>query len=444
MTVYFAILIPIIITIFVYLFYKSSFVWWEVFVPVITVLIAIVIAKTSIDTLNVTFTEYWGSTIVAVYEEEPYNYWHSETCSRQVACGTDSKGNTQYCTEYYDCSHQDDVGPSWWAITNIGEKIDISEKLHDELVAQFGTAKKSIKSRKNYSSSDKCVGSKGTKFQNKRVGNVSHIYETKWNGTDHTRKAYSSRHKYTNKIKASDYTVFQYTKINEETAAELGLFEYPKFINGFTFPTILGVNVNKDTHEKFKRLNGKFGKSNQLRLWLLVFDNKPIQSGIMQEHYWVGGNKNELVVCIGKSGNSITWSHAFSWGLSTTLTADIKNKVLDLYTYRDSIIENSKIIPTAGLPIDSNIVKNMPVLPNPIKSNIIKIKSPTPILNNQTLDELYEYLNSNLYKFKRRSFSEFDYLTIELSTKQMWFIYILAFVVSIFTNIWVVRNDIEN
>lgn len=459
-TVYLALLIPLFVTIIFYLYKKHEFTWWEFFIPIASVLIAVVISKAIIDHSSVRFTEYWGSTVTAVFEKEPYNYWQTKTCSRKVPCGTDSNGNTEYCTEYYDCSHQVDVSPSWWAVTNIGESIGISEKLHDELVLQFKTKKTVVDSHRNHSSRDRCVGSRGTKFEGKRVGEISYVYKTMWNNSDDTRKSYTSRHTYVNKIKASDLTIFNISLVNETQVDSMGLFRYPehkkstwygKTTNGFEYPTILGGNVSKEIHEKYRRLNGKFGVSNQLRLWVLVFENKPMSIAQYQENYWMKGNKNELVICIGKKGNEILWSHAFSWAHSDILTVEVKNKVLELYTYKDSIVKRN--LPKV-LPIDKKIKenvlgeagKNLPdVLPIPKQfdgDTIIRIKSSYPVLTEETWNELYVYLNENLHRFKRRSFKEFDYLTVEPSKGAVIFIYIFALLISIGTNIWVINNDI--
>jgi hypothetical protein len=414
MIVYVSLLIPLIVTLFFYVFNKHKFAWWEFFVPLLSVLLAVVISKLIIDHTSVQFTEYWGSTVVAVYEEEPYNYWHHETCSEQYQCGTDSDGNPEYCTRYYDCSHQDDVGPSWWAETNLGEYLRLSEKEYEEISKQFKTKSNITETHKNYDPNDKAVGSKGTKFEGQKVGEVSYVYQYVWDGTDNTRKAYTSVHTYENRVKASDLSIFNIDIVSEELADSLGLFEYPEYNDSFfsssaglDYPTILGKTVSKETQEKFKRLNGKFGVSNQLRLWLLVFDNKPMSIAQYQKNYWVNGNKNELVVCIGTKGNEITWSQAFSWAHSADLTAAAQNKVLELYSYQDSI------------------------------------KSSTPVLNEQTWDDYYNYLNQNLNKFERRSFEEFSYITVEPSKGALIFIFVFAFVISIGVNLIVIYNDIN-
>ena len=461
-TVYLALLIPLIVTGIFYFFHRHKFVWWEFFIPIASVLIAVVISKVIIDHSAVKFTEYWGSTVTGVYEEEPYNYWHNETCSRQVACGTDSDGNTEYCTEYYDCSHQDDVGPSWWAKTNIGESFGITEKQYEELLRQFGTKRNVVDSHKNHDANDRCVGSTGTKFEGKRVGKISYVYETLWGGEDNKRKAYVSQHTYVNKIKASDLTIFNLKVVDEAQADSMGLFKYPPYegggwfgmTQGLEYPTILGGNVSKETQEKFKRLNGKYGPTNQVRLWILVFENKPMSITQYQQNYWVRGNMNELVVCIGKKGSEIQWADAFSWALSDELTVAVKNEVLNLYTYKDSTIKRTmpKVLPvTKDLQkkivgeVADKLPDNIVILPTkPLADTVVKIKSPRPVLNEKTWDDYYIYLNQNLSKFQRRSFDEFDYLSVEPSTGSIIFIYIFALVIAVGVNFWVISNDIDD
>ena len=460
-TIYLALLIPLIVTGVFFIFKRHGFVWWEFFIPFFATLFAVVISKVIIDHSSVQFTEYWGSTVVSVYEEEPYNYWHHETCSREYACGTDKDGNTTYCTEYYDCSHQDDVGPSWSAKTNIGETFNITEKEHDELVKRFKTNRVRIETHENHDPKDKCVSSNGTKFEGQRVGEYSYVYETRWGGSDETRKSYVSQHTYENRIKASDLSIFNISVVTDELADSLGLFKYPEhkggffqMTNGLEYPTILGGNVSKDIQEKFRNLNGKFGHSNQLRLWVLVFENKPMSITQFQENYWVKGNKNELVICVGKKGNEIQWVHSFSWSLSDVLTVDVKNEMLNLYTYKDSIVPSKtppvipltkdikdKVLGDMGkkLPDVVPLPKGVTPLPN---DSIIKVKSPYPVLTEQTWNDYYKYLDKNLSKFQRRSFAEFSYITVEPSTGAVIFVYILSLLISIGAGLWVSNNEI--
>lgn len=164
-----------------------------------------------------------------------------------------------------------------------------------------------------------------------------------------------------------------------------------------------------------------------MRLWILVFEDADQMTGVMQENYWVRGNMNELVLCIGKSGEEIQWAHAFSWATSNTLTVEARNAVLDLYTYRDTVIAGQKL----------------PVLEIGMDDQTKRVKSSsTPVLTTETWDDLYVWLNDNLHQFERRTFDEFEYVKIIPSKKAKIIIYILALIIAIGVNIWVTSNEI--
>jgi hypothetical protein len=454
MIIFGSLIVVIIVTLIFYILNPQKYKWWEFFIPLLSTLIVIIITKSIINYTSVSFTEYWGSYINYVVEEEPWNEWIHKTCEH---CTTDSDGNETCYT--YDCSYQENHGPEWIGETNLGETISITEKQHDKLVKQFNTKQQIIKTRRNHASRDKAVNSRGTKFEGTRVGKTSNILKTEWNKRDETRQAVSSKHKYENRIKASDLSLFNITIITDEEADSLGLYKYPIIEDKLNYPTILG-NIDQTIQEKFQKLNGKFGTSKQLRLWILLFDNKPSIYGQYQENYWVKGNKNELVICIGTKGNEITWSHSFSWSLSSTFTAEVKSKVLELYTY--SIISKDNKQTQIAIPITKDIqnilssytsldtslikkledIKVLPILNN--KENITEIKkSSTPILNNQTWNIYYDYLNKNLNRFERREFKEFSYLKVELSKGSIIFIYIFALLISVGLNLWATFNEIE-
>lgn len=460
MIVFGALIINLIIT---FIFYKRNpkeYKWFE-FVLSVSITIALIFgAKFLVEKSAVTYTEYYGETIVSVYEEEPYNYWQVETCTRSYPCGTDSKGNTQYCTETYDCSHQVDVGPEWYCLTDLGNTYSMSEKYHDELVILYGTQKTQISKRKNHDYSDICVSSSGTKFQGKRVGKYSYVYKTNWNKSENTRKGVFTKHKYENRIKSSDLTLFNISIITDDEADSLGLYKYPSKIDIYNCPVFIGYDASIEMHDKYRRLNAKFGPSNQFRLWILVYKNKPQSIAHLQENYWVKGNKNELILCIGMNDNNeIQWSHAFSWATSNILTSEIKSKILDLYEYTIHT-KNGQTLPFV-LPLNNQLKKDIskltkidtnylpPILPLKelgITNNDISdiIKSDNPILNNNTLNTLYEYLDNNLDRFERREFEEFSYIKVEPKPRHIITIYIIAFIVSILLNIWFSRNEIND
>jgi len=392
--IYGAIILSFLVTLGFFLFNKTEYKWWEFFLGTAATAIVVLIFKLCFNAIGDSYIETWGSTIVSVYEQEPYNYWHSETCSRSVACGTDKDGNTEYCTEYYDCSHQDDVSPSWYAKTDIGESIGITERQYDSLAYVYGGKRTITDEHRNYSPRDKAVGSRGTKFEGKQVGQTSYEYRVDWQRTEATRKAVATQHRYENKVKSSDLTIFNISLVSKEQADSIGLFNYPKLKDELTYPTIIGTKVSPKVNENFRKLNGKYGPTNQVRLWVLVYENKPSMIAKYQENYWVRGNMNELIVCIGKQDTIIQWVDVFSWTTNEALKLQI----------RDYIVNQKSI-------------------------------------TEKTWNNLYTYMDNNLNTYVRRDFKEFDYLKRRTKWWEILIAYVFGLAAAVAVNFWASTNE---
>lgn len=399
MLIYLTLLIPIFTTLGFYLFYKHRFMWWEFFIPIVSTLVIIVLTKLIFDTANVNFDEWWGSTVVEVYEEEPWNEWVHKTCED---CWTDSDGD-EHCVEY-DCSYQSDHGPSWYMITNIGEAISITEYEYEHMKELWGQPRISVRERRNHSPRDYAVSSRGTKFEDKRVGQISYTYKCSWNFVDSTRVPFVSRRSYKNRVKASDLSVFNISIVDETTADSLKLFKYPekgpRGNDGLYFPTILGGNVSEDVHQLFRQLNGKFGVSDSLRLWVLIYPKgTPEVNAAYQENYWVKGNKNEIVICLSlDQNNHLQWVHSFSWGMPTGITEATKMQAISIETF------------------DHNGWVNYA-----------------------------KWLDENLHIYKQRDFNkEFSYIKLKPTKASIITIIILAIIISIGTNFWAIYNEIND
>ena len=389
MIIFLAILIPIVVTSIFYMWRPKEVTWWEFFVPVLFTTGLIFLVKFIFDTTSVKFTEYWGSTVVEVYESEPWNEWVSQTCS----CCCDSDGMN--CS-YYDCSYQEDHAPYWYARTNIGERFKISEKVYDSHLKKWGGRRVRTETVRNYDAGDRASGARGTKFEGQRVGRESYTWRADWDSRDITRLPYTSKHRYENRIKASDLSVFNISLVDDAMADTLGLFRYPERHKGLYEPVVLGYDLPPGLYKKYSRLNGKYGPSNQLKLWVLVFRNKPSTVGTYQENYWVKGNKNELVVVMSLDDvDQVQWVRTFSWATSDDLTVAARMKVTEIGK-----------------------------------------------MNVTGWSEYHDWLDENLGRFRRREFAEFSYIEVEPSTASIVTIIVLSLLSSIGWGFWIVNNDV--
>ena len=247
--------------------------------------------------INESDTEYWGSYMTKIRHYDDWDEWVHKTCTRRVPAGRDSKGNTIYRTETYDCSYRDYHPERWTYTDNYGSEHYFCDKAEfDRAMAELGYPKMVfVDMHRHYYTKD---------------GDAQDYY---WDGTFENSRTLTTWHTYTNKVIASR-SIFRFEDIDKEKAKELGLFEYPE-IQDYDQKSLLGVRLDRLTMKKIKYLNGTFGSKYQFRMYILVFKDKPLVISEQQKSYWQGGNKNEFVLCLGYNTKThkIDWCNPFSW-----------------------------------------------------------------------------------------------------------------------------------
>lgn len=211
-----------------------------------------------------------------------------------------------------------------------------------------------------------------------------------WNKKKETAYSVTWKHSYENKVKASNYSIFKYS-ITDEDIKNNKLFEYPEIYNEDQNP-ILGMNVSKADMESIKYINGIKGPTNKIRVFILCFNNKNPEVAELQKSYWFGGNKNEFVVCLGINKDSVMWCRPFSWSDKPYLEVKTRNY----------FITHQKV----------------------------------------NFTEYANWLDKNISKnWYRKSFEDFNYISIELTNTEYIIILILMLLYNIGISYWVINND---
>ncbi len=378
MIIWGALLIPLFLSLLAILKFKKEINFLEILPGFIISAICIFGFKACEESVQVQDQEVLMDYVVKAEYYERWDEWIEETCSRSCCCN--SKGEN--CkTEYYDCSYRKEHSPYWVLILSSGKEINISEDWYYKLTKQFGN-QNSVDMKRDFYRID------GDK------------YETYFKGEFDKIEYYSWSQNYENRIQAS-HNVFNYRDVDTAQQRFLGLYDYPKSLEGNNIQSIIGYqSTNLNTlNNKLNRWNSLLGNKKQVKVWFLIYDNKPRTAGMIQETYWKGGNKNEFIVCIGLDKNkNIKWSHVFSW----TKKIHLKNQIRDL---------------------------------------IINQKQ----LNDQTFDYILNQTMTEVDKqFERRHFKEFNYLTVEPPTWCIITTYIVVLLISIGSLLWAITNDIDS
>ena len=279
--------------------------------------------------------EYWGEYGVKIEYYEQWDEWIHQTCTT-----VDSEGNVST----YDCSYRSYHPPYWTVITNTGNQYNISQSqfLH---YSSLWKNKKFIDLKRGYYRID------GDK------------YESQWNKVDDLLFPIITTHRYENRVVNSS-SIYDFLEID---TSEVKIFSYPK-IHDYTCNSIMSQREIREMKEADKRLtfyNAKYGSGKEVRMWLLIFHNKPFQYSMYQEHYWKGGSKNEVVVCVGVDDMlRVEWVKCFSWSEKENFKVNL----------RDSIMNQGKL----------NLMKTVEVMKDEVMIN-----------------------------YERREFKEFEYLEVE-------------------------------
>ncbi|MFA6588231.1 MAG: hypothetical protein WCT08_04120 [Patescibacteria group bacterium] len=322
MIIWLAMLIPVLVAIFLLIFYRRKMLWWEFFIPLFFSFLLVVIFKLTISKVQTTDIEYWGGYVTQVQYFEAWDEWVVQICTRTYACGQDSYGNTEWCTETYDCSHSVNHSEEWHAIESNGFDIEISEAEYNRLVKQFGIKPKFIDLNRDYYTED------------------GDLYQVDWDNTKPERfEPVTTEKFYENRVQAA-HSIFSFPDVSDSIKAQYNLIDYPKTTNPFHVPGILGAKVPgmQKAERQLDYLNATLGAPKKIRIWILLFRNQPLDAGQYQEWYWKGGNKNEFILAIGlDNSNAIQWVHPISWTPVERLKVDaqyfidsMKTQELDL------------------------------------------------------------------------------------------------------------------
>lgn len=173
------------------------------------------------------------------------------------------------------------------------------------------------------------------------------IMTCKWPGSFDTIYPVSEIHMYKNKVRASNSSVMKLAKPTPELQDK-----YPRPADkGNTSPIFInGANVpfNADDRLLLDRVNAHLGKSFEIHCMFQLFNAKEHDMNIATEMItaWEGTNKNELVIFIGIDPDSgrVSWIKTESWMDNTELygylSDDLLGKVLSAKICADTLMNN--------------------------------------------------------------------------------------------------------
>lgn len=382
MSIWFALLVPLIGAFIMLKWFRKHLAWWEVVIPLIACMFFIFIFKLIVEKIEVSDTEYHGALIVSARYIEPYTTWEHRTCSYTISCGKN-------CTRrvYYDCSYCDENGPEWEVTNSLGRSWNVTKEHYEYLMKKWSAKPSFVELNRDIDYHGGC-------------GQDGDAYEIKWDKQPLTSESTTTSESYENRVQAA-HTAFDFPEITDQDKITYKLYDYPE-VEGYSQKTVLGLDSLKwvTPNEKARMnqwatfLNGQLGVKKHARIYFLFFADMPQIAANMQEAYWDGGNDNELVICIGlsKKSKEIQWVKPFTWSPSRQIIPDVREGIMKKQNF-----------------------------------NVDQIANTT-----------WHYVDS---EFKRKDFKEFSYITVDPPGWSKWVTWIMTILITGGLCYWAIVND---
>lgn len=294
-------LIPAIAVIFCAIRFPRRVNTLEAVIIFVVPLVAIIVVKILSVHSQTRDTEYWNSYGMTAIYYEPWSTYVEETCETCTESCTGS-GSNEVCTETcvpYDCSYCDETGPEWVLSDNLGKTYPISESHFQALCKLWGN--------RNFRDMRRSIDRYGS------CGVDGDAYVTSFDGVFEHTQPICKQYVYENRVQCSK-SVFNFPDVDSADVSFYGLHRYPNYeaMGIFRYNPIVGEN-DKAASDRLSYHNAHLGSYKQVHMMILVYHDKPSDAGLMQENYWENGNKNEFILCIGRSEDRTDWTHVISW-----------------------------------------------------------------------------------------------------------------------------------
>ena len=308
-------IIPIVTCIILYTWFRKETVWWEYFVVFIPSVLGTLLIYWLFQYGRVVDTKYESYRVVSIRHYDKWDEWIRKTCTQRIKTGKNT-----YITRTYDCSYRQVHHEYWEMITSDGRTMRISHENYDYYRKLWGTPEIFIECNRRYYRID------------------GDAQEYKWPGKVENLITVSRKKNYDNYFQSS-LSLYSMEEISKEEAKSLGLYNYPKCEYPKNEIWVYDQNpIVSDSCSYYRpedidirRLQDLNCKSTDFRCFILLYPSEKYSSGIVdyQRSYWLGGNENEVVFCLGISKSGIIdWIRSFSWSSEARLESNVLNEIL--------------------------------------------------------------------------------------------------------------------
>lgn len=246
-------------------------------------------------------TETWsGRVLYAQYQPRWKEYYEYAVYRTEIYYTTDSKGNTHMHTrQVFD--HWEPTSRwhenKWWTVTELGT-YGVSELRYNDVLKEFGgTITKVQGDRRTGEHNSRMI--EGTPYDDRTLNTTGYVYPV------------IEDHKFENRLLKAT-TLYNFEPVPQDQVGKL--FVWPNTHDTFKSNRLLGSASEYWNPREWDQMNAVLGPTKNVNLIAIGFPaGTSLETGILQQRYWNGGKKNDLILTYGGNPNKPEWTYVFGW-----------------------------------------------------------------------------------------------------------------------------------
>lgn len=255
--------------------------------------------------------ETWSGYITSARQFSAWREYYEEAIYR-TECHTVCTGSGKNRECHEECHQVFDHWESrrrwhdayWEAYSNISTTYRISQDKYKYFVKQFGQQSTIKGDRTTFEHNSKMIDGDPNDYTTDRVsGWIEPVNVTK---------------EWTNRIKASP-SVFSFITVPKD----IPVFPYPNNDDPWQSRRLLGQAAKHFNIFKFDQMNARLGASKRVNVIIVGFDSDDSMLAEYQRAKWIGGKKNDVVLCYGRN-----WTRVFGWTDSEVCKQNLQELLL--------------------------------------------------------------------------------------------------------------------
>jgi hypothetical protein len=282
---------------------NKNVVWWEWLASSALGFMTTAIVHVLIVSGMTTDHEIWSGKVEYVVHYPKWIEEYQESHTRIIGSGKNAHTETYYTTEHK--THH----PHWSSFESYGGTDEVERDITEDQyngIAKFlgGVIVPKRGSRHGFDGGDRndyyCHNTKGE------------IYPI------------TSVHSFENRVKCSP-TVFSFADVPVGTP----VFDWVGDDGNMATKRCLGAATASVNGFRWGQMNTRLGASKKVNVFLIGFGEKDSSIAHLQEAKWIGGKKNDLVLCYGGSRSNTTWAYVFGWTESMLVKRNLETILLE-------------------------------------------------------------------------------------------------------------------